>query len=467
MKRPVIFLLTFVALWALWFFGFPYTLIYREGLNFFCTLPDYIGLNLDMPGAPLQYIASFLLQFYKWPAVGAAIHSLLAVLAVFLLWCVVRRLFREPEGLLWVAYLPLPFIVYEQMSDLTLYVSIIILAVSAATALAALLLNAFWKYRLPLPEFMRNRWVGIALTAVALSLSFIIALSSPVSRRYEEITHLQVLAAEGDWEGILKEVSRDEAVEDSEKRRYALLALTHTGRLADDAFRYGLSGSQDFIYDGRGVMQTGFNMIFCSSVGLVNQAILYAYEYSALTKSGVSFSALRTLADCYISLKDYTLAKKYIDILSHSTCNRKWVKERLAALETIRNGGPDYTVPEIKRPWGIFLTDMVYMSDLHPENVVYLDFVLCGMLADRNGFGFYDVFNDSAGERVKSSGRIPRIYQEALLMFIGHRPEELAGSGIDGPVLDDYRDFTDLVRQGKGTYARRRYSGTYWAYLYR
>jgi hypothetical protein len=63
------------------------------------------------------------------------------------------------------------------------------------------------------------------------------------------------------------------------------------------------------------------------------------------------------------------------------------------------------------------------------------------------------------------SERIPVIYQQALLMFIGHKPEELVKYNIDQPVMTAFMEYTDMLRKGMDSQARRKYAGTYWAYL--
>jgi hypothetical protein len=467
MKRFIIFLLTFVALWSLWFFGFPNTIIWLEGFSFFCTLPDYTGLNLDIPGSVFQYMAAFLLQFYKWPAVGAAIHSLLPVLFVFFVWIAVSRLFSKSEGLLWIAYLPLPWFIYSQMNDLTLIEPVIMLSATAAVALIAVLIRMAAKKGLPSWKFMHGKWLEMVLIVLCVGASIFMVPGKQMNRKFEQIASLEYLATRQDWDKIIKTVSRKEALEDEYMRKYVLLALSETGRLADEAFRYGLAGSGDFIFQKqKTALCYNFNMLFYRSLGMDNPAVYYAYEEAFLSASGLSFNALRTMVDAYIHLKDYKLAKKYMDILSHSTCHGKWVRERLDALEGIKDSEPEYENPEIKIPWGKFKLDMAFMAESHPEDHKIADYMLCGLLADRYGFEFYDEFRKMAPSRFAPGQHVPRIYQEALLMLISQKPEEIRQYGIDDEVIDDFVEFSDLVSQGKAALARRKFAGTYWAYIY-
>lgn len=106
------------------------------------------------------------------------------------------------------------------------------------------------------------------------------------------------------------------------------------------------------------------------------------------------------------------------------------------------------------------------MSESHPEDHKIADYMLCGLLADRYGFEFYDEFRKMVPSRFTPEQPIPRIYQEALLMLTSQKPEEIRQYNIDDEVIDDFVEFSDLVSQGKAALAKRKYAGTYWAYIY-
>lgn len=243
-----------------------------------------------------------------------------------------------------------------------------------------------------------------------------------------------------------------------------LLALSETGRLADDAFLYGLSGSSDFVFGNtENVMSRNFNMNFYSTSGLVNPTVYYAFQQATQFVLGMNFDSARCLADTYLKVGDYALAKKYLDILSHSSCHGKWVRDRLDKLESIRDAVPEYRVDE-KHIWGNFVYDMSLMHERCPEDRRFADFLLCALLADRNKDLFYKYFQDVAAEHYQSS--IPRLYQEILLLIAQEEPEAASRYEISEELRDQYKNFVYLVSSGREKVARKRYSGTYWAYLY-
>lgn len=160
------------------------------------------------------------------------------------------------------------------------------------------------------------------------------------------------------------------------------------------------------------------------------------------------------------------MAKKYIDILSHTTCHGKWVKARLPELEAIKDAVPEYKFGGKQFIMESFMPDMSAMVDLYPQESKYADFLLCGVLAAKDGATFYQVFQIIASRLYPDGQNIPELYQQALLLIASHEPEVLQKYKIDDSVWKQFNDFTEYMRQGKTAQAKRKYAGTYWAYVY-
>ena len=96
----------FVVLWCVWYFCYYHSLLWLEGFSYFSTLPDVLSLSAVLPDDILKYAGAFLLQFYYYPAVGAALQALFAVVIMLCAMVVVIRLFDNPSRLLWLAALP-------------------------------------------------------------------------------------------------------------------------------------------------------------------------------------------------------------------------------------------------------------------------------------------------------------------------------------------------------------------------
>ena len=59
------------VLFLFWLLAYRNTLWWMEGMSFFSTLPDFAVLQARLPSGLLEYVASYLLQFYHSAGAGA------------------------------------------------------------------------------------------------------------------------------------------------------------------------------------------------------------------------------------------------------------------------------------------------------------------------------------------------------------------------------------------------------------
>ncbi len=105
-------LLFFVVLWLLLAF-FESVQLYRiQDLSLFLNTGLFFKEMMAAPAGMLSYIACFLIQFFYYPAVGAAIYVAL-LFAVYLL---VRKVFNIPSRWALVAFLPVLFLLATNIS---------------------------------------------------------------------------------------------------------------------------------------------------------------------------------------------------------------------------------------------------------------------------------------------------------------------------------------------------------------
>ena len=458
----------FVIFWSVWFFCYRHYLIWLEGYSFFSTLPDflpqYLGAKEGIPG----YIGAFLHQFYAMPALGAAIQAFLTIWPSACAGIILLKLFRNPKGLLWIVVLPLAYVTYRQYWDLHLYYTVIANIVSTLLMLVAVVVSKFRKPQWNVPEWLSNRFVNYVLTlaGTVLSVYFLTGLHSS-NKVHEEYAKLEYLGENHRWKDILETVSPNEAKANELKRAYVLLALSESGLLADYAFRYGLNSSEDFIFSGKiEPICLNYNALFFQCQKMHNAVIHQAYQQGVQSVTGVSFSTLRRLADTYIALKDYDLARKYVDILSHSTCHGKWVKSRLPLLEEIRNAEPEYIYDEFKAAISNFSHTISSMVDRHRDDRRYADLLLCSLLADKEGEQFKQIFQYVAETQYRPGTPIPRLYEEALILIAMVDPYVLDGFNISEDTRNRFADYVGMMNSGKGSQALRKHADTYWAYSY-
>lgn len=467
-KLFVSVLAAFAIFWAVWFFSFRHYLIWLEGYSFFAALPD-VASNFFAVNEGLQgYIGAFLHQFYAMPAVGAAIQSLLTVVPVFCLGVVVLRLFKNPEKLLWIAMLPLPYVAYRQFWDLHLYKTITVDFVSIVLMLVALAVTAVWKVKADIPKAFANKYVSIAVAVAVIASSLYFLIGDDKGKKvHEEYARLEYLGENHKWNEILKVVTPKDAAADPLKRAYALLALSETGNLTEWAFRYGLDSQNNFVFTDRiDPLYLNFNALFYQCNGMHNAVIQQSYQQGIQSVTGVSFSTVRRLADTYLALKDYALAKKYIDILAHSTCHGKWVKERLPQLEAIRTMVPAYEYDANQSNIANFIHTISSMVDMNRDNRKYADLLFCALLSEEEGEMFKSMFRNMAVYHYPSGKDLPRLYEEALVLISMTEPQVLAGFTISEDTQRRFYDYVSLMNAGKGTQALRKHADTYWAYSY-
>lgn len=467
MKRSFAYILTFTLIWAAWFFLCPDYLRLLEGFDFFTTLPDFWHLNLEIPKPVFMYVSGFLLQFYGIPALGAAIQALLTVLLIGCADAMVRIFFKDSDRPHWISCIVAPFFTMLLCKDLALTGALICLAASAGAVALLRVATLKMKPFIPLPKFIRNLWVGLTVIAVSAVASGYVIYNNHVKTGIEKMAQLDHMVGEQEWQEILKTVTPQDAFVNDHMRRCALLALIQTDQLGDKAFMYGLRGMNDYFYHKPEMaMLRNFNMRFYNNIGMYSPAVYYSYQQSTLFLLGMSFDAARTLADIYLKAKDYTLAKKYLEILDNSTFHGRWVKDRLPELEAIKDASPEYIENPSKEVFGNFKYDLPLMMRRHPEDSRYLHMYLCGLLADKQGGKFYEVFCETLAAEYAEGKKMPKAYQEAVLMALSSKPEELRRHNIDTEMKENFMDFVKLVSSGKETTAKRKYAGSYWVYLY-
>ena len=238
MKRFIVYISAFILLWGIWFFICPYYLRMLEGFDFFTTLPDFWNLNLNVPNSLFEYVSCFLLQFYGMPAIGAAINALITILMILSIDTVIRRVFKNADTLVWITFIAVPFYTKYLLQSLSLTNALICLAITAACSIA--ITGFTWKRKefIKLPDIFGNRWIGAAVIAVCIGFSGHTVYSKTVRNGIELMSKMDHMAENQEWEKILENITPKDALTNDHLRKYALLALTQSGGLADPYVTY-------------------------------------------------------------------------------------------------------------------------------------------------------------------------------------------------------------------------------------
>ena len=177
------------------------------------------------------------------------------------------------------------------------------------------------------------------ITVPALVGIELIVLVALYSRSYDTATYRLIdydyMVRANDWEGILR-------YSDAHEPNLPLsvsatnLAAAMTGRLDAIAFNYPQHGPEGlippFLKETLSSWNTG-EIFF--QLGLVNSAQRFYFEgMEAIPNYNKSSRAIRRLAETAIVRGDYTLAEKYLTLLSNTLFYKNWAQRNL---ELIRN----------------------------------------------------------------------------------------------------------------------------------
>ena len=458
----------FVVLWCVWYFCYHHSLLWLEGFSYFSTLPDVLSLSVVLPEGLLKYAGAFLLQFYYYPVVGAALQALYAVVIMLCAMVVVIRLFDNPSHLLWLAAVPVPFFVGGQYWDYTLTRTLTWIIVSMVVAVVVYVLTIRKHKAFHLSRYIANVAVEVVALIVIMGFSvYNLCYEDSSCREYEHIWKMEHLAEARQWDALLDITSPDEAQENGFVRRYALLALLEKGRLADGMFLYNVTSANDFWFtDREEPMCRNYNAMLFRSLGVSNEVIHNTFQQQLQSEFGMSFTVLRRLVETNLDAKNYALAKKYMDILSHSTVMKHWVDERKPRLELIKNVKPTFESKGEQFKTSDLMVITSEMFNLHPNNRKCADMVLCGMLAEKNCKDFYLAFKVIAEKQYAHGEHIPRYYQEALMLISVNTPRALEGYTIDSDVRSDFKDVKEMVINGEKERVKSLYPNTFWAYYF-
>lgn len=456
----------FVCVWAAWYFYFYYAIVWYEGYSFFTTQSDTMMLAAIFPDAILKYIGAFLLQFFYYPALGAAIEAAFSVFVFLCAAVVVRCLFNRPLHLLWTALIPVAIFAEQSFWDSNLTVSLKWCLWSLLAAVSVWCLKLAVRQRINMPRIISNFVVGgVASVAMLWLVVYNLVFKNGNWCAYQDIWRMEYLAETRQWDALLEVTTPAVAQMNEIARRYAVLALLEKGQLADNMFLYSVTNSKDLWFKGREEpMCRNYNAMLFRSLGMPNEVVHQTFQQQIQSEFGTSFTVLRRLVEINLETKNYALAKKYMDILSHSTVMKGWVDERKPQLEAIRKAKPVF-----EEKGKLFYTTNILkvtaeMYNRYPDNRKYADMFLCGLLADKNDKEFYSAFQVIATTQYAHGERIPRYYQEALMLVSVNKPEVLQEYSISRDVQEDFKNVMALVKKGDVVRMRDLYPNTLWAY---
>lgn len=262
----------------------------------------------------------------------------------------------------------------------------------------------------------------------------VVVICSPLSEglgndELERTVKIGTLAYRNEWKEVKEMASSAKSC--AYNNYYWNLCNAREGRLADELLGGGWGRSSDILFLSTTKGDPYFSMIYFTDalleIGDVSQATDCALLAQTVMPGHYSTRMLRRLAEIAIVTADYSVASKYLNILSRTRNHRAWAQN---LLDCIANDN----IPEQYLKWrsrtlkndhfflqGDIRRSLSIISSESPYNRTAIDYMLCSYLLDKNlntFIGLYDKYYLDGLDRIV---RVPDLYQEALLVNVNSR----------------------------------------------
>lgn len=293
-------------------------------------------------------------------------------------------------------------------------------------------------------------------------------LNRETIRIEEQFYSMEQSAETGDWNRVLELANVKKPSYTDLHLRYALLAESELGTLADHLFNYPVSSTTDlFFWRKNEVRESLFNGLFYKSYGVADEYMHQIFEMATSDRGGMSARAIRHLTEAALMQKDKALANKFYKIALQSQKAEPWTKnigKQLDAMnrEIVRMDSiperSDFFIGSYKPK-----TEITYMALNDSNNVKRIDLMLCSFLLEKdlNHFQralvmYQDMFKH----------RLPQAYAEAyLLLTMANRGFRLP-LNVSDTQMQEWMIYLQLLNQNRINELNQQYANTYWYYYF-
>ncbi|WP_145998983.1 MULTISPECIES: DUF6057 family protein [Bacteroides] len=463
MKKIILFRLLLAGiLFGLWYICYPHTIQHLEETTFYANIPDYFYKYHSLPTDFIKIIGNYIAQFYQYHWVGAILQTIFVLFVLAACDIIFYRLLGNRKWL-WISFIPSYIFAIQQTEKVGIEFSITWVIIIWILAIISLLIRKVPiithipqtdnKYLLKICEY------SVPIICILLVIHNL--LYNPNRLYFEKMQRIEHAAVNHQWDVILKEIPNDIQPIREVQFRYFLLALSEKELLGEYLFHFPIRNEKDFLFDTQGSVPYRFNSLFYWNLGLPNEAIRFAFQENQAGVSGdMTFAATRRLVDWYMQKGDIRQAKFYLNILSHSTCHKKFIRTRNIFLQQT-------TQPDI--PHRVFFINAklsvtaLYLLELDCTDQRALNYLLCCLLLEKELDSFYSMFRTYWSEEKA----IPTHYAEALLMLSDKYPEILSHYDISRQKQTEYKEYSELLQKGSSGLQtiNMKYRNTFWRYM--
>lgn len=308
----------------------------------------------------------------------------------------------------------------------------------------------------------------------------------------EHLLRLHRALAREDWQDIL---DANRGYESDQASVYVLtnLALSHQGQLPERALEYPQIGINGLMPPrGNSYFSDMYNAGVYEALGVTNEAYHWIFEAGVSHKDYPPAHLIKKQVEFMIKLGKEPAAIHYLRRLALVPFYSDWAQEQLQktsvleakrflALETfgkVRKAESRQVTFPAREDFrvgaeGPFI-DLFQLADKHPENKCVRDYLLTGLLLERELGDFYYWFQKYYPENYTNLYILPRLYREALMLVTLTKIDTNACQkyGIPLPEQDVFRDYLKAYKSyGQNKEAarmslREKYQSCYWYYLH-
>lgn len=291
-------------------------------------------------------------------------------------------------------------------------------------------------------------------------------LNQEAIRTEEEFYSMEQSAEAGDWNRVLELANARKPSYTDLHLRYALLAESELGTLADHLFNYPVSSTTDlFFWRKNEVRESFFNGLFYKSNGVADEYMHQIFEMATSDRGGMSARAIRHLTEAALMQKDKALAYKFYEIALRSQKAEPWtenVGQQLDALnrETVKTDSiperSDFFIGSYKPK-----TEITYMALNDSNNVKRINLMLCSFLLEKDLNHFQQALAMYQG---LFKDRLPQAYAEGyLLLTMANRGFQLP-LNVSNAQMQEWMTYLQLLNQNRINELSQQYGNTYWYY---
>jgi hypothetical protein len=381
--QQLLFLLVAVVLFCFWAYVRPDKVVVRETFQMFLWNVDYLADRVAVPGGFARYSGEFLVQFFKFVTLGAAIYALLFTFIMRFSWILLKRAIPAFNKVfllvlsclltVYLCYLACDIEVATTLqmavfSVLTLMLALPKRRIQSLICSLFLIPIGYWLIgpvvvAFPLYHLSWLREKGSRMKTVIESMAMILLLTISVIVSSKFVPYQMEELAKGldyvmiqkgmfgtdeeieydylqrlrDWEGIVKK-SHKEPPSSLSCEYTVVLAKYYTNFCTDDELKLTLQHPDKVLTSGAAAMIMSDHYMH---MGFTNMAQKTAFDaMECVSDYNKSARAMVRLVETNIIIGEFDVALKYISILEETLFYRNWamqMKEYALHPEKIKN----------------------------------------------------------------------------------------------------------------------------------